>query len=44
MNYSSGKSMTKLEYGCYIAATLAYMLLKQQDSVGLTLFDNAIKR
>ena len=29
MNYSSGKSMTKLEYGCYIAATLAYMLLKQ---------------
>jgi len=44
MNYSSGKSMTKLEYGCYIAATLAYMLLKQQDSVGLTLFDNAIKK
>jgi uncharacterized protein (DUF58 family) len=44
MNYSSPGNMTKLEYGCYIAATLSYMLLRQQDAVGLTLFDNAIKR
>ncbi len=44
MNYSSGHHLTKLEYGCYIAATLGYMLLKQQDSVGLVLFDNALKK
>lgn len=44
MNYASPGHMTKLEYGCYIAATLTYMLLRQQDSVGLTLFDNAIKK
>ncbi len=44
MNYSSGRNMTKLEYGCYIAATLSYMLLNQQDSVGLTLFDNSLKK
>jgi uncharacterized protein (DUF58 family) len=44
MNYASPGNMTKLEYGCYIAATLSYMLLRQQDAVGLTLFDNAIKR
>ncbi|MHC4914032.1 MAG: DUF58 domain-containing protein [Planctomycetota bacterium] len=44
MNYSSGRNMTKLEYGCYIAATLTYMLLHQQDSVGLVTFDNSIKK
>ena len=44
MNYASPGSMTKLEYGCYIAATLSYMLLRQQDAVGLTVFDNAIKK
>ncbi len=44
MNYSSGKHISKLEYGCYIAATLSYMLLRQQDSVGLSLFDNEIKK
>ncbi|HOX08416.1 MAG TPA: DUF58 domain-containing protein [Planctomycetota bacterium] len=44
MNYASPGHMTKLEYGCYIAATLAYMLLRQQDAVSLTLFDNAIKK
>ena len=44
MNYASPGRMTKLEYGCYIAATLTYMLLRQQDSVGLTTFDNAIKK
>ena len=44
MNYASPGHMTKLEYGCYLAATLTYMLLRQQDSVGLTLFDSALKK
>lgn len=38
MGYKSN-GITKLEYGCYLAASLAYLMLKQQDSVGLLTFD-----
>jgi uncharacterized protein (DUF58 family) len=34
---------TKFEYGCVLAASLAYMLAMQQDMVGLTVFDEAIR-
>ena len=34
MNYASGK-VSKLEYAKFLAASLAYMVLKQRDSVGL---------
>jgi uncharacterized protein (DUF58 family) len=45
MKYQSDpKGISKLEYACYIAASLAYILIRQQDSVGLVLFDNQIKR
>ena len=40
MGYSS-EGITKLEYGSYLAASLAYLMLKQQDSVGLLTFDTA---
>ena len=43
MKYGSGE-VTKLQYGCFIAASLAYMLTQQQDSVGLALFDSAVHR
>jgi len=43
MKYASG-AVSKLEYGCFIAASLAYMLVQQQDSVGLALFDSAVHR
>ena len=43
MGYSSGE-MTKLEYGCYLAGCLAYMMIKQQDSVGLVSFDEEVGR
>lgn len=33
----------KLEYGCYLAASLAYLLLKQKDSVGLCIFDTKMR-
>jgi uncharacterized protein (DUF58 family) len=33
--------MNKYEYGCTIAACLAYLLLKQQDAVGCVAFDDA---
>lgn len=40
MHYrSSGASMSKYEYAAATAAATAYLALQQQDSVGLTLFD-----
>src|SRR3954470_11869874 len=38
MLVSSGKT-TKFDYACIIAASLAYLLLKQQDAAGLIVFD-----
>ena len=31
--------MTKLEYGCYLAGSLAFLMVRQQDSVGLVTFN-----
>jgi uncharacterized protein (DUF58 family) len=42
MNYSSNK-VSKLEYAKYLAASLAYMVLKQRDSVGLSVFDSKLR-
>ena len=42
MQFGSQK-MTKYEYSCAVAACLAYLLLRQQDSVGLTSFDAAVR-
>jgi uncharacterized protein (DUF58 family) len=35
--------MTKWDYGATVAASLAHLLVYQQDAVGLTLFDNEIR-
>jgi uncharacterized protein (DUF58 family) len=43
MRYSSD-GMTKFEYGCHIAAALTFLLLRQQDAVGLVLFDDEIRK
>jgi uncharacterized protein (DUF58 family) len=43
MGYSSN-GLTKLEYGCYLAASLGYLMLKQQDSVGLLVFDTKLRK
>ncbi|HUY93462.1 MAG TPA: DUF58 domain-containing protein [Pirellulales bacterium] len=43
MNFRGGK-LSKLEYGSYLAAALTYLLLKQNDAVGLTLFDSQVRR
>ena len=42
MNYASGK-VSKLEYAKFLAASLAYMVLKQRDSVGLSIFDSQVR-
>ena len=42
MNFQSGK-ISKLEYARLLAASLGYLMLKQQDAVGLILFDDQIR-
>jgi len=44
MTYRSGDNISKLEYGSYLVASLAYLLTQQQDSVGLILFNRDIQR
>lgn len=44
MSYrSNDEGMTKYEYATALAAAVAYLTLQQQDSVGLTLFDEHLK-
>ncbi|MCH8328665.1 MAG: DUF58 domain-containing protein [Candidatus Marinimicrobia bacterium] len=42
MTFASG-SITKLDYAQTLAAALAYLMLKQQDAVGLALFDSELR-
>jgi len=42
MRYGSGP-LNKYEYGATIAASLAYLILRQQDSVGCLAFDESIR-
>jgi uncharacterized protein (DUF58 family) len=42
MQYGSGP-LNKYEYGATIAASLAYLLLRQQDAVGCVAFDESIR-
>lgn len=43
MSFRSG-AMSKFDYGCTIAAALSYLLLRQQDSVGLITFADGVKK
>ena len=42
MTYGSGK-VGKLEYAKFLGSSLAYLVLKQRDSVGLSIFDSEIR-
>lgn len=42
MSYASGK-VSKLEYAKFLAASMAYLVLKQRDSVGLSIFDAEVR-
>ena len=37
------EQISKLEYGCYLAACLSYLMLKQRDSVGLVTFNDQLR-
>jgi len=39
-----GRSLSKFEYGQYLAACLTHLLINQQDAVGLVTFDTGIRR
>lgn len=43
MTYASPGLMSKLEYARIVAASLTYMTLQQQDSVGLATFDDRVR-
>ncbi len=42
MGYRS-HSVSKLEYACYLVASLAYLAIRQRDAAGLVLFDDDIR-
>src|SRR5205823_5985431 len=42
MRYASG-AVSKYDYACTAAATLAYLVSRQSDSVGLATFDAGIR-
>lgn len=44
MAYASGSNVSKLKYAQFVAASLAYMVIQQQDSVGLAVFDSGVRR
>jgi uncharacterized protein (DUF58 family) len=43
MRFSSNGRMSKLDYGRTLAASLAWILVRQRDAVGLVTFDDAIE-
>src|SRR5215210_1476384 len=43
MGYTYRQELTKFEYGICLAAALAYMMIHQQDPVGLVTFDTKLQ-
>ena len=40
---SSVDGLTKYQYACRVASAFAYLVIKQQDSVGITVYDDKIR-
>ena len=40
----NGQRLSKFEYGQYLAASLAHLMIHQQDAVGLVTFDTEVRR
>jgi len=43
MGFQSGGAVSKLRYGSILAAALAFLMIKQRDSVGLVTFSDSLK-
>jgi uncharacterized protein (DUF58 family) len=44
MRFASKGNISKFEYASYLAAALAFLMMKQQDAAGLALYDTAIRK
>lgn len=44
MKYKGAGALSKLDYAATLAASLAYLMLKQQDSVGLVTFADGVEK
>ncbi len=42
MGFGGEQRLTKFQYSCYSAAAMAYLMIRQQDAVGLAAFDRTI--
>ncbi|MCX8036370.1 MAG: DUF58 domain-containing protein [Candidatus Sumerlaeia bacterium] len=42
MGFGGERRLTKFQYSCYSAAAMAYLMIRQQDAVGLAAFDRTI--
>jgi uncharacterized protein (DUF58 family) len=43
MGYGFDGRLTKLTYGCYLAAVLSWLMVRQQDAVALATFDTQLR-
>jgi uncharacterized protein (DUF58 family) len=43
MSFAGGERPSKYLYACRLAAALGYIVSKQQDSIGLTVYDNTVR-
>lgn len=43
MKFASKGQISKFDYACYIAAALSFLMMKQQDAVGLALYDENVR-
>lgn len=43
MGFASKGNISKFEYSTYLAAAIAYMLIKQRDAIGLALYDTKVQ-
>jgi uncharacterized protein (DUF58 family) len=44
MQFRSEGQITKLQYASYLAAALAYLMMRQQDAVGLLTYDEELRK
>lgn len=43
MRYRHGASLSKLEYGAYLAGAIHYLMVRQRDATGLITFDESLQ-
>ena len=44
MGYGSPGQLTKYDYACHVAAALGYIVSKERDSLGVTIYDNEMRQ